>query len=151
MEIQTSHFGIVDIDEKKILTFERGLPGLEQNKRFALIASEDSKPVCWLQSLDQREISLPLLDPFLICPDYAFDIPEEDVNALDIAEIKDVYVLNVLVIPKHDGGDMTINLAAPLIINVRNSKAGQIILDDKRYRIRVPISELLGKTARDGV
>lgn len=149
MEIQTAHFDVVEIDEKKILTFENGLPGLEENKRFALISNEASKPICWLQSLDHQEISLPVMDPFIICPAYSFDIAEEDITALDIEDIKDVFVLNVLVIPQ-SAHAATINLSAPIIINIRNSRARQIVLDDKRYGVRVSISELLTKTAKDG-
>ena len=52
MKIPTAHFGEVEIDEKKILYFEKGLPGLEDDKRFALLSNEDSRPVSWLQSLD---------------------------------------------------------------------------------------------------
>lgn len=149
MEIQTAHFGVVEIDENKILTFENGLPGLEDNRKFALISDEDSKPISWLQSLDYKEISLPVMDPFTVCPDYSFDISQDDINALNIEQIKDVYVLSVLVIPQ-TVSDMTINLSAPIIINVRNSKACQIILDDRRDQVRVPVSELISKTARGG-
>lgn len=150
MDIQTAHFGVVEIDEKKIINFESGLPGLENNKRFVLLASEESKPICWLQSLDHTEISLPVVDPFKICSDYSFDISQEDISALEIEQIKDIYVLNVLRIPK-TLESMTINLLAPIIINVRNSKARQIILDDKKYGVRVPVIELLRKTmSEDG-
>ncbi|NLA87641.1 MAG: flagellar assembly protein FliW [Clostridiales bacterium] len=150
MLIPTAHFGEVEIDEKKILTFEKGLPGLEEDKRYALLSNEDSRPVSWLQSLDNREISLPVMDPFLVCPDYSFDISQNDVEALSIEEIKDVYVLSILVIPKNVNA-MTINLSAPIIINVRNSKGCQIVLDDRKYRVRVPVSELLKKAGKDGI
>jgi flagellar assembly factor FliW len=46
---------------------------------------------------------------------------------------------------------MTINLSAPVIINVRNKKGCQIILDDRKYRVRTPVSELLGKSVKDGM
>ncbi len=150
MLIPTAHFGEVEIDEKKILTFEKGLPGLEEDKRYVLLSNEDSRPVSWLQSLDNREISLPVMDPFLVCPDYSFDISQNDVEALSIEEIKDVYVLSILVIPKNVNA-MTINLSAPIIINVRNSKGCQIVLDDRKYRVRVPVSELLKKAGKDGI
>ena len=150
MDIQTAHFGVVEIDEKKIIKFENGLPGLEDNKHFVLLASEESKPICWLQSLDHTEISLPVIDPFKICSNYSFDISQEDINALEIEQIKDVYVLNVLRIPK-SLELMTINHLAPIIINVRNSKARQKIFDDKRYCVRVPVKELSCKTmSEDG-
>ena len=57
MKIQTAHFGEVEIDDNKVLFFDNGLPGLEDNKRFALLSNEESKPINWFQSLDHREIS----------------------------------------------------------------------------------------------
>lgn len=150
MKIPTAHFGEVEIDEKKILVFDKGLPGLEADKRYALLSNEDSRPVSWLQSLDNKEISLPVMDPFLVCPDYSFDISQNDVETLAVDEIKDVYVLSILVIPKNVNA-MTINLSAPIIINVRNSKGCQIILDDRKYRVRVPVSDLLEKSGKDGI
>lgn len=142
MIIQTAHFGEVEIDDNKILTFEKGLPGLEEDKRYALLSNEDSRPVSWLQSLDHQEISLPVMDPFLICPNYSFDISQDDINTLNIEQIRDVYILSILVIPQNTEA-MTINLSAPIIINVRNSKGCQIILDDRKYRVRVPVSDLI--------
>jgi flagellar assembly factor FliW len=44
MKIATAHFGEVEIDENKILIFEKGLPGLEEDKRFALLSNEDCRP-----------------------------------------------------------------------------------------------------------
>ncbi len=149
MKIQTSHFGEVEIDDSKILQFENGLPGLQDDKRFALLSVEDSKPINWLQSLDHREISLPVIDPFIIKPDYSFEISKDDVNALGIKRIKDVYVLCILVIPRNVK-IMTVNLAAPVIINVRNSKGCQIILDDRKYSVRTPITEIVGKRIKGG-
>lgn len=150
MEIQTAHFGTVEIDENRIIAFENGLPGLENYKKFALLSDKETKPICWLQSLECKEVSLPVMDPFIVFPNYSFDIADDDIKTLHIEQVKDIYVLSVLVIPKPES-NMTINLAAPIIINVRNSKARQIILDDKRYRVRVPISELLNHAAKDGI
>lgn len=149
MIIQTAHFGEVEIDDKKILTFENGLPGLEGDKRYALLSNEDSRPVSWLQSLNHREISLPVMDPFLICPDYSFDISQDDINILNIDQIRDIYILCILVIPQNTDA-MTINLSAPIIINVQNSKGCQIILDDRKYRVRVPVSDLI-ESAKGGM
>lgn len=150
MKIQTSHFGEVEIDGSKILQFDNGLPGLPDDKRFALLSIEDSKPINWLQSLDHKEISLPVVDPFIINPDYSFEISKDDVTSLGIKKIKDVYVLCILVIPRNVK-IMTVNLAAPIIVNVRNSKGAQIILDDRKYSVRTPINEIVGKRFKGGV
>ncbi len=150
MTINTAHFGEVDIEEGNILHFDKGIPGLEEDRRFALLSNEESRPISWLQSLDHAEISLPVIDPFLLCPDYSFDISTEDVVNLGIEQVRDVFVLCVLVIPANIES-MTINLSAPIIINVKNKKGSQIILDDRKYRMRTPVSELLGKPLKDGL
>lgn len=150
MKIQTAHFGEVEIDDNNILLFENGMPGLEEDHRFALLSNEDSRPISWLQSLDHQGIALPVMDPFSVCPDYSFDISPDDVDRLCIEQIRDVYVLSILVIPGNVHA-MTINLSAPVIINVCNKKGRQIILDDRKYRVRVPVSELFGKSVKDGM
>ena len=149
MEIQTAHFGTENIDETKIVTFENGLPGLEDNHRFVLLSYDDSKPICWLQSLDYSEVSLPVLDPFVVCPDYSFEIPQGDIDALEINKLNEVYILCILVIPRAISA-MTINLTAPIVLKVRNSRARQIILDDRRYGVRVPVLELLRASVKGG-
>lgn len=149
MEIQTAHFGKVEVADSRILYFEDGLPGLEDFKRYVLLSNEESRPVSWLQAIDGEHISLPVTDPFKMCPDYSFDISQDDINALSIKDVKDVFVLSVLVIPKNVS-IMTINLSAPIIINVRNNKGCQIVLDKREYRVRVPVSELLEKSGKDG-
>lgn len=149
MEIQTAHFGKVEVDDGRMLFFEKGLPGLEGYNRFVLLSSQESRPVSWLQAVGDKIVSLPVTDPFKVCPDYSFDISTDDIDALGIENVKDVFVLSVLVIPKNISA-MTINLSAPIIINVRNNKGCQIILDDRKYRVRVPVSELLKKPAKGG-
>ncbi len=149
MKIQSAHFGEVEISDQKILHFPEGLPGLNDEKSFALLTVADSQPINWLQSLDHAEIALPVLDPFVINPSYAFDIRQEDIEFLEISEMKDVYILSILVIPSNVD-DMTINLSAPIIINVVNNRGRQICLDDKQYRVRTPVAQLLRQATESG-
>lgn len=149
MKIQSAHFGEVEISDQKILHFPEGLPGLEDEQRFALLTVGDGQPINWLQSLDHEEIALPVLDPFVVNPSYAFDVRQEDIDFLEISEMKDVYILSVLVIPSNVD-DMTINLSAPIIINVVNNRGRQICLDDKQYRVRTPVAQLLRQATESG-
>jgi flagellar assembly factor FliW len=149
MKVQTAHFGEVEIDKAKILVFENGLPDWRIIKGMS--CSPARRAVRQLASIGGGiHISLPVMDPFKICPDYSFDIAQDDINALGVKDVRDVFVLSVLVIPRN-ASIMTINLTAPIIINVGNNRGCQIILDDRKYRVRVPVSELLGKPAKDGV
>lgn len=138
MRIETIRFGSVEIDDRKILHFKDGLPGFEEYRYFAILQFEESYPIFWLQSTEDSEICLPVVDAFAAVPDYAFNIEDGDVNELGLSGPEDLHVVSVLVIPdKIDG--MTANLAAPIIINVTTGKAKQIILNGGEYSVRSPV------------
>jgi len=145
MKIRTAHFGDVEYDREKKIFFEKGLPGLEKEIEFALLSQQDSDPICWMQSLIHPQICLPVLNPFLVCPTYTFDISDTDTEELQITEPKDVCILSVLVIPKENPRAMTINLAAPVIFNMQNRRGRQIFLNDKNYTTRTPVADLIAK------
>ena len=65
MTINTYRFGPVEIDEKKVINFSDGLPGLEEYTQFAILQFEGSYPIVWLQSIQEGNICLPVIDSFL--------------------------------------------------------------------------------------
>jgi len=138
MQIDTIRFGQVDIDESKIIHFYEGLPGLEEYTKFAILKFEESNPIFWLQSVQDQEVCLPVIDSFLTVPDYTFDLSDEDVKELMLEGPEDLHIISILVIPSNIE-QMTANLAAPVIINTRLGKAKQIILSGGEYNVRFPI------------
>jgi flagellar assembly factor FliW len=148
MHLSTMRFGEIEIEESKIISFPKGLPGLEDTKRFALIHHDKTYPIDWLQSVDDPRISLPVVEPFLVMPDYEFNISDSDAGELSASRRSDLHVLNVVVIPEKLE-DMTVNLAAPILINVRMNLAKQIIFDRKNYQIQYPAFEPICKYFRE--
>ncbi|MCL2248398.1 MAG: flagellar assembly protein FliW [Oscillospiraceae bacterium] len=144
MQIDTLRFGNVEVDEAKFLDFEEGVPGLEQYHTYALLQFEESYPLVWLQSTEETGICLPVLDTFSVLPDYVFDIDETDVKRLQLTKPDDLFVVSVVVIPDEISG-MTVNLAAPIIINTSSGKAKQIMLSGSEYNVRVPIFQEICK------
>jgi len=138
MQIDTVRFGLVDVDEKKLISFEGGIPGLEEHRVYALLQFEESYPIIWLQSVDDGGICLPVLDTFAVLTGYVFDIDDKDVNELGLESPEELHVVSVLVIPD-DIQRMTVNLAAPIIINIATGKAKQIVLGGGDYNVRAPI------------
>ena len=138
MQIDTIRFGAVDVDEKKVIVFNDGIPGLEEYHNYVLLQFEDSYPIIWLQSVDEGGICLPVLDTFSVLSGYVFDIDDSDVKELGLSGPEDLHVVSVLVIPE-DIQQMTANLAAPIIINTAIGKAKQIMLSGGDYNIRAPI------------
>ena len=137
MQIDTIRFGQVDIDETKLINFAEGMPGLEEYHDYALLRFEDSYPIMWLQSTEDRGICLPVLDTFAVIEGYVFDIDDTDVGELAINGPEDLYVVSVLVIPE-DIRKMTVNLAAPVVINTTLGKAKQVLLSGSEYNVRAP-------------
>ena len=144
MQINTVRFGQIEVDESKLISFEEGIPGLEEYKRYALLQFEDSYPIIWLQSVDEGGICLPVLDTFVVINDYVFDIEDSDVKELELKGPEDLHVVSVLVIPDEIKG-MTANLAAPIIINTVLGKAKQIVLSGSTYNVRTPIFPEISK------
>ena len=138
MQIDTIRFGSVEVDETRLITFEEGIPGLEDYTRFALLQFEESYPIIWLQCVDEKGICLPVLDTFAVIPGYVFDIDDADVRQLELSGPEDLHVVSVVVIPE-DIQKMTVNLAAPIIINTSSGKAKQILLSGGDYNVRSPI------------
>jgi flagellar assembly factor FliW len=138
MLIDTARFGKVEIDESKIIYFSDGIPGLEEYKRFAILQFDGSYPIIWLQSTEDKSICLPVIDSFLVLPDYSFDISDEDVQRLSLNGPEDLKIISVLVIPENIER-MTMNLAAPIVINIKNNLAMQVILNNGEYNVRFPI------------
>ncbi|MCL1816353.1 MAG: flagellar assembly protein FliW [Clostridiales bacterium] len=143
MEINTLRFGKLVIDDHKLLRFNKGLPGLEACREFAILQFEESNPLHWLQSTEKAEICLPIMNSFAICPNYAFDISDEDVQELSLASPQDVYVVNVVLIPQQDIEHMTANMVAPIIINYRTGLAKQIIINSGEYNVRYPVFQAI--------
>jgi len=138
MQIETLRFGAVEIDEAKLITFNEGIPGLEEWRKYALLQFEESYPIIWLQSLEEGGVCLPVLDTFAVLEGYVFDIDDEDVKELGLKGPEELHVVNVLVIPEDIQG-MTANLAAPIIINTASGIAKQIMLTGSAYNVRAPV------------
>lgn len=144
MKIATKFLGEIEIVEQEILTFEQGLLGLEDYKKFVLLPIGANLPLVLLQSVEQTEIAFVVAYPFAFNKDYSFDISEEDREQLQIEGEEDVLTYTIVTL-KETFHDSTINLLAPLIINIDKKLGKQIVLqDNKSYPLRFPMHTLEG-------
>ncbi|MFB7156996.1 flagellar assembly protein FliW [Lysinibacillus sp. NPDC056232] len=144
MKIATKFLGDVEIVEQDILTFEHGLLGLEDQKKFVILPLDADLPLAILQSIDRIEIGFVVAYPFAFKKDYSFDISEEDREQLQIEKEEDVLTYTIVTM-KETFQDSTINLLAPVIINISAKCGKQIVLqDNKSYPLRYPMQSLEG-------
>ena len=128
MKLKTRVFGEIDIDDEKIITFENGIIGFPDLKRFTLIFNEEKKGgISWMQSLDEPVVALPVMNPLAIKEDYNPMVEDE--------------LLKPLGEMTEDIKKSTVNLRAPIVINVAERKAAQIIVEGGE--VKYPIYEMI--------
>lgn len=133
MKIETLNFGEIEIDENKIIRFQQGIPGFEEEKEFVVVLNEDQdNPFHFLQSVTNPELSFVIINPFEMFSDYDLLVPEIAIDILKIEKEEDVIIYTIVVIPE-EMEKMTTNLVGPIIINVEQRLGKQVILDDERY------------------
>ncbi len=133
MQVQTTRFGTIEIDETDIITFGDGLPGFPEECQFVILPYDDESPFVLLQSTTEDYLAFLMTDPFLFFKDYQFEIDQDNMNSLEVKEEKDIAVYTMVTVPIGKVREMTTNLVAPVVINI-NSKAGkQIVLEKSKY------------------
>lgn len=135
MKIQTRKFGEIEIDENKTLSMPEGLPGFPGFERFALIEDPKTAPFCWLQSVEEPNLALSIMDPFLFKADYKIDLKGFIASrGWEGIETKDLLVYVVINISKGESGNkITANLIGPIIINLKNNETIQAVISNSNY------------------
>ena len=153
MKLITRIFGEVNVEDNKIINFPHGIIGFPDLKRFTLLFDEEqgTGTIKWLQSIDEPDFAMPVMDPLVVCPEYKPDIDKEKIE--DIGELSDeeILILVTVTVP-HDLQKMTVNLMGPFIINVKDMKAAQCIVENDDYPVKFPIYDILqkNKEAKEG-
>jgi len=137
MRIETKRFGTIEIDENAIIHFPKGLIGFESCHRFALIKNEDFDPFCWLVSLDEVELSLPILNPNLVNPNFDLSLSKSLTDHRFMNNgFSDIFcVVNI----EGELGRFTINLKSPIFVNFDERMGKQLILDSDELMVDQPV------------
>ena len=151
MTINTRIFGEVTIGDDRMIHFPKGIVGFPELTDFALIHDSEAGEqggIRWMQSIQEPNFAMPVIDPLTVKEDYNPEV-NDDLLAT-IGGIDDILVLVTITVPS-DLTKMTVNLKAPLIINVPERKACQLIVDQD-YPVKYAIYDILQakKNGKDG-
>ena len=120
------------------ITFEKGLPGFENYKTFNLCDIEGDSKFKLINSTEEENIGFIAISPFSVKKDYEINLDDETIKSLQIETPNDVLLLNIITLGK-TLEKSTVNLKAPIIINIKNNKGKQLILQDDKYQIKEPL------------
>lgn len=138
MLVKTKHFGEIDLEEDKIITFDQGILGFMECKSYAIIYDNDSgeRPdITWLQNIEEPALAIPVISPFLIRPDYNPTVEDALLTPLGEISPENLVVLVSVTVPS-EVSEISANLRAPFVINADTKKGCQVIVDDADYEIK---------------
>jgi flagellar assembly factor FliW len=125
ISFHTSRFGIIEVQEEKIIHFPEGIPGFRQIKRYILMDYKDTH-LKWLQAVDDPDVAFIVVEPRLIKPDFSLSVDEHARSLLELEEDND---LAVLVIIRREGEQVMANFQCPLLFNSSAMKGVQVCLE----------------------
>jgi len=136
--IDLPRFGALTYAETDVIEFPWGLPGFSEHRRWLLLTLEAQPGFIWLQNLDDPKVAIPTAEPSMIFDRYEPKLPPYCFVALDIENAEDFALLGVVVVTEN-AEEMTMNLMAPIVVNMRARKARQVMLENSGYSVREPI------------
>lgn len=124
MLVESTRFGTLGVKDDEVLVFEQGLIGMESCRQWLLLGDAGNPALAWLQSIDRAEVALAVVSPRRFVADYQVRVNSRDLLPLGLDSTKDAQVLVVL---NKNGDDLTLNLKAPLVVNLKNRRGRQLI------------------------
>ena len=131
-------FGSCMYSETDVIRFPWGIPGFPELRRWLALNVDGNNSFVWLQSLDDVNVALPTIDPYFVFEDYEPTLPAYAAAALEIEQASDFTILCVVVVTEN-AEDMTMNLFAPVVINLRTRTGRQVVLENSGYSVRQPM------------
>ncbi|MCH2135471.1 MAG: flagellar assembly protein FliW [Phycisphaerales bacterium] len=145
MDVATTRFGMVQVENDRVLEFSGGLLGFSSFTRFVLLQPDPEGRFLWLQSVDSPDLAFVVTDPSHWCDDFEAVIRREHLAQLSLDSVDEARIL--VIVNKYDDA-LTANLQGPLIVNIKNRRGMQVVLADRRWTTRRQIAKLVAQQQR---
>jgi len=135
IKVQSTRFGELEVTADSVINFPTGIIGFPTAQKFIMV--EHKAPFSWIQSIDEASLAFVVVDGFEFGKELELKPPVND-PVIDFKD-EDEFAILLIVTIRPDPRMTTVNLKAPLFINIRNKLGTQVIYDDPRYSIRHPL------------
>jgi len=138
--VQSQALGTVAVDPESVIEVCEPLAGFPDCSSYALVEhvrsnGAKSGSVYWLQALERPFQAFVVTDPWGVVPDYAPEISDADAAELGLSSFEDARVFAILTVPSNPS-EITVNLRAPIVLNVARRQAKQVVLLNDEYHTR---------------
>ena len=135
--LKTGRFGSFEVNKSAVMELVGGIIGFPGFTKFVLL--EYNPPFSWLHSAEHPELAFVVVSASEFGDNYLFPLPIGDRDT-GLKTEDEVAILN-LVSVRPNPRETTVNLKAPVIVNLTNMKGKQLVLDDPRLSVRFPLFE----------
>ncbi len=140
LNVKTTRFGEIDIDEKRVIRFPDGLLGFPEQKGYVLLEHKPGSPLFWLQSITTPYLAFVTINSFPEKKDYLKDLQGVEKGTFKGVEDERVIVLAIVTIKQNNTKNpITINLMGPLVIDTETQIGRQVILEKSGYSHQHPL------------
>ncbi len=137
MKIPTARFGSLEVREHQKIRFPGGIPPFA-DEEYALVTCPGAEPFAWLQCLTQPQLAFVVAPPETLYGPGVVHLTPQAKAQVELRDDDKALVLCLVVVGQRPE-DSTVNLLAPLVINVRTCIGKQIVLGDDMRLLRVPL------------
>jgi flagellar assembly factor FliW len=140
--IQTKCFGEMSYSQKAVFEFPGGLPGFEDERMFAFLSQPAAHPLMFMQSLTRASVCFILLPILVADPNYELSLTPDDLEALHLPAGRqpeigtEVLCAAMVCAGAENRPHPTVNLLAPVVLNLRERIGIQAILTLSGYSHR---------------
>lgn len=127
----------MQVQDVPVIEMVEPLPGFPRLRDFHLEQLDEEGTLFALRSVEEPAVRLLVVPVHTFFPHYAPQVSEEAVASLGITPDGEVITLGV-VNPGDSAASATVNLLAPVLVNVATRQAGQIVLDED-LPLRAPL------------
>ena len=142
--LQTSCFGEMEYSSESVFHFPSGLPGFEGEQSFVFLEQPHTAPLLFMHSLSNSELCFILLPILVADPQYRLVLASEDMAELGLREgceprIGEDILCGALVCAGTEESPATVNLLAPIVVNLKAKIGLQVIQTQSGYSHRHPL------------
>jgi len=142
MQINTTRFGSVEVADEDVIRFPAGLPGLNDCTSWVLLADAHHEALGWLQCTQHEDVALAVVTPGQFVAGYELRVGRAELGS-ELSQRRDE--LHVLVIVGKNQRGITLNLKAPLVIDLAARVGRQVVASSElpvQYEVASTLSPL---------
>lgn len=134
----------------RTISFKGSILGFKELDLFECEVIDEEGNFAYLKSVEEKGIGFIVSSPFVFFKDYSFELDEKDKTWLQINTHEEVFVLGIITL-KNPFEKSTMNLAAPLVINITHLAGSQIVhVPSKGYSTQMPLFPKLNEKGNEG-